>query len=164
MTQRTLNTDSPWLLVLLASLVALGPLTVDMYLPALPGMLEDFSSTTSRVQPTLSSYLVGFALFHLVCGPLADRFGRKPVLIGGFSLFIAASLGCAQANSIDELILYRFLQGVGACVGPTLGRAIARDVFGPRRAARALAQIAMIMALAPAVAPTLGGFLLQFFH
>ena len=159
-----LKTDSPWLLVLLASLVALGPLTIDMYLPALPGMIQDLSSTTSRVQLTISSFLVGFALFHLVCGPLADRYGRKPVLVGGISLFIVASLGCAQANSIDELILYRFLQGVGACVGPTLGRAIARDIFGPRRAARALAYIAMIMALAPAVAPTLGGILLQFFH
>jgi DHA1 family bicyclomycin/chloramphenicol resistance-like MFS transporter len=164
MARRKLNTDSPWILVLLASLVALGPLTVDMYLPALPGMIEDFGSTTSRVQLTLSSYLVGFALFHLVCGPLADRYGRKPVLVGGVGLFFAASLGCAQSASIDELIFYRFFQGVGACVGPTLGRAIARDIFGPRRAARALAQIAMIMALAPAVAPTLGGVLLQFFH
>jgi DHA1 family bicyclomycin/chloramphenicol resistance-like MFS transporter len=135
-----------------------------MYLPALPGMVEDFDSNTSRVQLTLSSYLVGFAVFHLLCGPLADRYGRKPVLVGGVSLFVAASLGCAQAGSIDELIFYRFLQGVGACVGPTLGRAIARDIFGPRRAARALAQIAMIMALAPAVAPTLGGILLQFFQ
>jgi DHA1 family bicyclomycin/chloramphenicol resistance-like MFS transporter len=164
MAQPTLNKDSPWLLVLLAALVALGPLTIDMYLPALPGMLGDFASTTSRVQLTISSFLVGFALFHLVCGPLADRYGRKPVLVGGISLFVAASLGCAQASSIDELILYRFLQGVGACVGPTLARAIARDIFGPRQAARALAQIAMIMALAPAVAPTLGGILLQFFH
>jgi DHA1 family bicyclomycin/chloramphenicol resistance-like MFS transporter len=164
MTKRILDTESPWLLVLLASLVAVGPLTIDMYLPALPGMVDDFSTTTSSVQLTISSFLVGFAVFHLVCGPLADRFGRKPILIGGMGLFVIASLACARADSIENLILFRFLQGVGACVGPTLARAMARDIFGPRRAARALAYIAMIMALAPAIAPTLGGLLLQFFH
>jgi DHA1 family bicyclomycin/chloramphenicol resistance-like MFS transporter len=153
--------QSPGLLILLASLVALGPLTIDMYLPALPGMVDDFATDTARVQLTISSFLLGFALFHLVCGPLADRYGRKPVLVGGVALFIAASFACAQADTINELVLWRFIQGIGACVGPTLGRAVARDVFGPMGAARALAYIAMIMALAPAVAPTVGGLLLE---
>lgn len=154
--------QSSGLLVLLASLVALGPLTIDMYLPALPGMVDDFVTDTSRVQLTISSFLLGFAIFHLICGPLADRFGRKPILTGGVALFIAASFACAQSSSINELIFWRFVQGIGACVGPTLGRAIARDIFGPAGAARALAYIAMIMALAPAVAPALGGLLLEF--
>ncbi|MCX2979924.1 Bcr/CflA family efflux MFS transporter [Halieaceae bacterium IMCC14734] len=153
--------QSPGLLVLLASLVALGPLTIDMYLPALPGMVDDFATDNARVQLTISSFLLGFALFHLVCGPLADRYGRKPVLIGGVALFIAASFACAQAATINELIMWRFVQGIGACVGPTLGRAIARDVFGPMGAAKALAYIAMIMALAPAIAPTVGGLMLE---
>jgi DHA1 family bicyclomycin/chloramphenicol resistance-like MFS transporter len=164
MTSRSLTDDSPWLLVILASLVALGPLTIDTYLPALPGMVREFGVDNSRVQLTISSFLLGFALFHLVCGPLADRYGRKPIALGGLALYLCASIGCATSQNIEQLILWRFLQGIGACVGPTLGRAMARDIFGPRKAARALAQIAMIMALAPAIAPTLGGLLLEFFH
>lgn len=163
MARLTLSKDSNWLIVILASLVALGPLTIDMYLPALPGMVDDLDTTTSRAQLTISSFLLGFALFHLVCGPLSDRFGRKPILLGGMALYLAASIACARATEIDEFILYRFLQGVGACVGPTLGRAMARDIYGPRRAAQALAYIAMIMALAPAIAPTLGGVLLEYY-
>jgi len=153
---------APGLLILLASLVALGPLTIDTYLPAMPGMVQSLATTSGQVQLTISSYLLGFSLFHLVCGPLADRFGRRPVLIGGLCLYLLASLACASATSINELIAYRFLQGIAACVGPTLGRAIVRDLYGPRRAARALAHIAMIMALAPALAPTFGGVMLHY--
>jgi DHA1 family bicyclomycin/chloramphenicol resistance-like MFS transporter len=160
MAQRQLHPDSPWLLALLAALVALGPLSVDMYLPALPTMMRAFDTDISHMQLTLSSYLAGFALFHLACGPLADRFGRKPILLGGTLLFVAACAGCSQSDTVGELLLFRFLQGVGACVGPTLARAVTRDVFGPAGAARALSLIAMLMALAPAVAPTLGGVLL----
>ncbi len=160
MPHRQLHPDSPWLLALLAALVALGPLSVDMYLPAMPSMMRDFGTDISRMHLTLSSYLTGFALFHLACGPLADRFGRKPVLLGGTGLFVAACIGCSLSGTVEELLLFRFLQGIGACVGPTLARAVARDVFGPGGAARALSLIAMLMALAPAVAPTLGGVLL----
>jgi DHA1 family bicyclomycin/chloramphenicol resistance-like MFS transporter len=150
-------------LLLLAALVALGPLTIDMYLPAMPGMATAMAATTSQVQLTISSYLLGFSVFHLVCGPLADRYGRRPILLGGLGLYLLASYACARATNIDELIVFRFLQGIAACVGPTLGRAIARDLYGPQRAARALAHIAMIMALAPAVAPTIGGLMLEFY-
>lgn len=158
--RRYLHRDSPWLLALLASLVALGPLSVDMYIPAMPMMMQALGTDISHMHLTLSTYLAGFAIFHLVCGPLADRIGRKPVLVGGTLLFVAASLGCSRALSVEELLVYRFLQGVGACVGPTIARTVARDVFGPTGAARALSLIAMLMALAPAVAPTLGGVLL----
>ncbi len=161
---RPLNTDSPRLLALLAAVVALGPLTIDMYLPAMPAMATVLQAGTSAVQLTISSYLLGFSLFHLACGPLADRYGRRPVLLGGLGLYVVAALACARATSIDELIVLRFLQGGAACVGPTLGRAIARDLYGPQRAAHALAYIAMIMALAPAVAPTMGGFMLEFYN
>ena len=160
MSSRYLHRDSPWLLALLASLVALGPLSVDMYIPAMPIMMASLDTDISGMHLTLSTYLAGFALFHLVCGPLADRIGRRPVLIGGTLLFVAACLGCAASTTVEELLLYRFMQGVGACVGPTIARTVARDVFGPTGAARALSLIAMIMALAPAVAPTLGGVLL----
>jgi DHA1 family bicyclomycin/chloramphenicol resistance-like MFS transporter len=160
MAHRHLHPDSPWLLALLAALVALGPLSVDMYLPAMPRMMSALNTDISHMHLTLSTYLTGFALFHLICGPLADRIGRKPVILGGTVLFILACIGCSQSDTVEELIFYRFLQGVGACVGPTLARTIARDVFGPTRAARALSLIAMLMALAPAIAPTLGGILL----
>ncbi len=162
MAKQTLNHDSPWLLALLASLVALGPLSVDMYLPAMPAMQLAFDTSISKMHLTLSIYLAGFAVFHLICGPLADRFGRKPILLLGTVIFMAACIGCSLASSINELLLFRFLQGVGACVGPTLARAIVRDIFGATRAAKALSLIAMLMALAPAVAPTLGGAMLLF--
>lgn len=160
MSSRTLTPDSRWLLPLLAALAALGPLTVDMYLPAMPTMRDALGTTAGHIQLTLSAYLGGFSLFHLACGPLADRFGRKPVIQGGTLLFVAASVGCALVSSVEQLVFFRFLQGVGACVGPTLARTIARDLFGPRKAARALSLIAMLMALAPAVAPTAGGLML----
>lgn len=162
MTKHTLKPDSPWLLAILASLVALGPLSVDMYLPALPAMQVALNTTVGQMHLTLSAYLFGFAVFHLVCGPLADRYGRKPILIFGTAIFVLASIGCSQADTIDELLLFRVLQGVGACVGPTLARAIVRDVFGPTRAAKALSIIAMLMAVAPAVAPALGGAMLLY--
>ncbi|MCB1705673.1 MAG: multidrug effflux MFS transporter [Halioglobus sp.] len=160
MAHRQLHPDSRWLLALLAALVALGPLSVDVYLPAMPAMMAALDTDIHHMHLTLSTYLTGFALFHLACGPLADRFGRKPILIGGTVLFVLACLGCSLATTVQELMLFRFIQGVGACVGPTLARAVARDVFGPTRAARALSLIAMLMALAPAVAPTMGSIMM----
>ena len=126
----------------------------------MPRMMAALNTDISHMHLTLSTYLTGFALFHLVCGPLADRYGRKPVLIGGTILFVIACVGCAYATRIEELMTFRFIQGIGACVGPTLARTVARDIFGPNKAARALSLIAMLMALAPAVAPTMGGILL----
>lgn len=160
MAHRQLHPDSRWLLPLLAALVALGPLSVDVYLPAMPTMMAALDTDIRHMHLTLSTYLTGFALFHLACGPLADRFGRKPILIGGTVLFVLACVGCSLSTTVEELLVFRFIQGVGACVGPTLARAVARDVFGPTRAARALSIIAMLMALAPAVAPTMGSILM----
>jgi len=162
MTKHTLHPDSPWLLAVLASLVALGPLSVDMYLPAMPAMQVALNTSISQMHLTLSAYLTGFAVFHLVCGPLADRYGRKPILTYGTVIFVIACIGCSQASTINELLSFRLLQGIGACVGPTLARTIVRDIFGPTRAAKALSLIAMLMALAPAIAPTLGGAMLLF--
>jgi len=162
MSKHTLHPGSPWLLALLATLVALGPLSVDMYLPAMPAMQAALDTSIGHMHLTVSAYLTGFAVFHLVCGPLADRYGRKPILQYGTAIFVVACVGCSQSSSIEELLLFRLLQGVGACVGPTLARTVVRDVFGPTRAAKALSLIAMFMALAPAIAPTLGGVMLLF--
>ncbi len=162
MTRRSLQPDSRTLLVLLAALMALGPLSVDMYLPAMPFMMEDFGTSVGAIHLTMSTYLVGFAVCHLICGPLADRLGRKSVLLGGTLIFVTACVACSRSESVTEMLVFRFFQGVGACVGPTLARTVARDVFGPTGAARALSLIAMIMALGPAIAPALVGVMLAF--
>ena len=145
---------------LLAAAVAIGPLATDMYLPALTELGASFAAGQDRVQLTLSIYLAGFALAQLFCGALSDRFGRKPILIGGLLLFALASFGCAMAQSMEQLILWRFLQAVGGSVGPVLGRAAVRDIYPPEQAGRAMAILVSIMAMAPAIAPTLGGLLL----
>lgn len=151
---------SVWTTVLLAAAVALGPLATDMYLPALPALGSDLGAGADQVQLTLSLYMAGFALAQLLCGPLADRFGRKPIMVAGFVLFAAASIGCAFASNIETLTLCRFLQAIGGSAGPVLGRAAIRDIYTPREAARIMALLASIMALAPAIAPTLGGVML----
>ncbi|WP_286817036.1 multidrug effflux MFS transporter [Marinobacter sp. UBA3607] len=150
---------SIWTTILLAAAVALGPMATDMYLPALPQIGSDFGAGTDQVQLTLSLYVVGFAIAQLICGPLADRFGRKPVMIGGMVLFAVASIGCALASSIESLQMFRFLQALGGSAGPVLGRAIVRDVYQPRDAAKILAMLGGMMALAPAIAPTFGGLI-----
>jgi len=150
-------------IITLAAVVALGPLSTDMYLPALPQLTGVFSTTIDQVQVTLSVFLYGFAVAQLVYGPLADRFGRKPILLIGLILFLASSVGCALANSIEELILYRFLQALGACSGPVLGRTMVRDIHGPVNAAKVLSIMGSIMALAPILAPVLGGYITVLF-
>ncbi len=151
---------SIWTTILLAAAVALGPLATDMYLPALPSMGAHLSTGPDQVQLTLSIYMAGFALAQLFCGPLADRFGRKPIMIGGFLLFFLASMGCALATNVETLLMCRFVQALGGSAGPVLGRAAIRDIYTPREAASIMAILASIMALAPAVAPSLGGLLL----
>ncbi|MEH6579686.1 MAG: Bcr/CflA family multidrug efflux MFS transporter [Amphritea sp.] len=150
-------------IVTLASVVALGPLSTDMYLPTLPGLTQVFNTSVDEVQITLSVFLLGFAVAQLVYGPLADRFGRKPVLLAGLALFTTASLGCATATTIEDLILFRFLQALGACCGPVLGRTMVRDIHGPVHSAKVLSMMGTIMALAPAIAPILGGYLVVWF-
>lgn len=158
-----LKPQSTAVIITLASVVALGPLSTDMYLPSLPDLTRVFDTSVDRVQVTLSVFLFGFAFAQLVYGPLADRYGRKPVMIGGLILFFIASVGCALATTIEELILFRFLQALGACGGPVLGRTMVRDIHGPVNAAKVLSMMGSIMALAPAVAPVLGGYMAAWF-
>jgi DHA1 family bicyclomycin/chloramphenicol resistance-like MFS transporter len=151
------------LAVLLTTLVALGPLSTDMYLPALPILAKAYATDAARVQLTLSVFLAGFACGQLFYGPLSDRFGRRPILLGGLFLYFIASIGCVLAGSIEALIAARFVQALGACAGPVLGRAIVRDVWGANESARVIAYIGGAMAIAPLVGPTLGGFLTVIF-
>lgn len=145
--------------LLLTLMVALGPLSTDLYLPSLPSLTATFDTTISRVQATMSVFIGGFACATVIYGPLSDRFGRRPILIGGMVVFVIGSLGCMAASSIEALIAWRFVQAVGGCAGPVLVRAVVRDVYEKDEAARFLAYIASAMALAPAVAPMIGGWL-----
>src|SRR6185437_14121972 len=147
------------LTALLAALSAIGPLTTDMYLPSLPDIVRLLDATTAEGQLTISSYLVGFALGQIVYGPISDRHGRKPVLIGAIALYCLATLGCALSTSIEMLIVARFFQAVGGCGGAVLARAIVRDLYSGARAGRELSVIASVMALAPVMAPVIGGAL-----
>lgn len=150
-------------LVLLAALVALGGLAIDMYLPALPTIGAEFAAAPGRVQLTMSIYLLGSAAGQIVIGPLSDRFGRRPVLIGGFLLFAAASLGAMSAGSVDALIGWRLLQSLGASVGGVLAVAIVRDSYPVEGSARTVAHLSTIIGLSPALAPFIGGVLLEIF-
>lgn len=145
--------------VLLTALVAFGPVSTDLYLPSLPDMTRAFDTSVAMVQLTLSVFAAGFACGMLVYGPLSDRFGRRPLLIGGAALYVAASVVCMVAPSIEALLIGRFLQAVGACAGPVIARAVVRDVYDRTEAARMLSYMASAMALAPAVAPMIGGAL-----
>lgn len=148
---------------LLIALAAFGPMSIDLYLPSLPRMMQVFGTDVSHVQLTLSVYLAGFALAQLVYGPLSDRYGRRPLLLAGIVIYGLASVLCFCAVSVQMLILARFLQALGACAGPVLARAIVRDSFARDQAARVMASMASVMALAPAVAPMVGGHLLVLF-
>ena len=143
---------------LLTALVALGPMSTDLYLPSLPGLLRHFDADIAEVQLTLSVFLVGLAVGQLVYGPLSDRFGRRPVLLAGLILYVVASVICALAPSVPTLIAARLLQAIGACAGPVVCRAVVRDVHGREGAARILSYMGAAMALAPALGPILGGF------
>lgn len=149
--------------VLLTGLIAMGAISTDLYLPSLPAIGAAFGVAAAEVQLTLSVFLVGFACSQLVCGPLSDRFGRRPVILGGIALYLAATLLCIVAPSIEVLIAARFLQALGACVGPVLGRAVVRDVYGRDGAAQVLSYMGMAMALAPALGPIIGGYLQVWF-
>ncbi|WP_374444029.1 multidrug effflux MFS transporter [Stella sp.] len=146
------------LVVLVTGLVALGPVSTDLYLPSLPALTRDLGSDVASAQLTLSLFLVAFACCQLVYGPLSDRFGRRPVVLGGTVVYLVATLACMVAPTMEALIAARFLQAVGACAGPVLGRAIVRDLYGREGAARVLAYVGAAMALAPAIGPILGGF------
>ncbi len=151
------------LAIILTLLAALGPLSIDLYLPALPNIRDDLATDAPTVQLTLSVYMAAFAVSQLIFGPLSDRFGRRPVILGGLALYCVACVASALATSIEALIAARFFMAVGACGGPVLSRAVVRDVYEREEAARMLATVASAMALAPALGPVIGGYLTEWF-
>ena len=150
-------------IMLLALLTSLGPLSIDMYLPALPQMANDFGITTQRVANTLPAYFLGLALGQLIYGPLSDRIGRKTPLYFGLLLYICASILCTFANSEWSLIAARILQALGGCVGVVIARAAIRDRLDLQSSAQAFASMMIVMGIAPIIAPSLGALVLLYF-
>ena len=140
-----------------AAVMAIGPLSIDMYLPSLPALQAHFGVDTAATQFTLSMYFVGLAIGQLIYGPVSDRFGRKMPLLFGLALYSLVSLGCAYAPNMDSLIMLRFLQALGGCAGMVITRAMVRDLFPPQEMARILSTLVLIMGVAPILAPLVGG-------
>ena len=151
------------LAALLASLSMLAPFAIDAYLPAFPAIGREFNAAPLAVQQTLSAYLVSYAFMMLWHGALSDALGRRPIVLGGLVIYAFATLGCAVSGNIESLWLFRILQGVSAGTGLAVGRAIVRDRFHGPEAQRLMSQMTLVFGIAPAVAPVLGGAMLNFF-
>ncbi len=152
------------LIALLASITATGPLAMQIFLPALPVVQSDFASTSGVVQLTLSLSMAAIAMSTLAYGPASDRFGRRPVLLLGLGIFVLGSMLCAIAPTIEWLIFGRVVQAAGGAAGMVLARAVVRDLFGAEQAAAVIAQLTMIMVVAPMIAPAIGGALTDVVH
>lgn len=150
----------PLIIATLGILSTFGPLSMDMYLPSLPGLADYFGTTVSNAQLTLSAFTIGFAVGQLFYGPLSDRLGRKRVLLGGIMLYTAAGLLCALSPDIESLIFFRFLQALGGGAGVALTRAIIRDLLSGDAGARALSLMLLVPSLAALVGPFIGGQIL----
>jgi DHA1 family bicyclomycin/chloramphenicol resistance-like MFS transporter len=151
------------LTLLLSFLTALGPLSMDMYLPSLPDIARSLQAPVLNVQLTISSYMFGFAVGQVFYGPVSDRVGRKPVLLAALVLYAVATVGCATAQSIHGLIAARFVQALGGAGSIVLARAAVRDIYSGARAGRELSLMGSITAFAPIVAPVIGGILQTLF-
>lgn len=149
--------------LLLGALVAFGPLSIDLYLPALPAIAAGLAASAEAVQLSITVFLGGFSLGMLFYGPISDRYGRRTVMLTGIALFVLASLACMLATAVEFLIAARFLQALGGGAASVLARAVVRDVYTPTEAIRKLSLMAMVTAIAPLVAPLMGGGLLGYF-
>lgn len=147
------------LIVLLSSLTAFGPFSIDTYLPSFPQIAEDLSTSTAQVQHTISAFLAGLCLGMLCYGPLSDRYGRRPLLLGSLVLYVAATLGCLFAGSVEQLIAWRFFQALGGAGALVLARAVARDLVGLLEAAKVLSWMHLLTMMATLIAPMIGTWL-----
>jgi MFS transporter, DHA1 family, multidrug resistance protein len=143
--------------VVLGGLTMFGPLSLDLYLPALPELADDLNASASAAQLTITACLVGLALGQLVAGPLSDRFGRKRPLIVGVFTYVVASVACALAPSATVLIMLRLIQGLGGAAGIVISRAIARDLYSGSALMIFFSRLLLVAGLAPVLAPVLGG-------
>jgi MFS transporter, DHA1 family, multidrug resistance protein len=153
------NTNRIVLLLTLGLLTAIGPFSIDMYLPGFPDIARHLNTTVSMVSLSLSSFFIGISFGQLVYGPLLDRFGRKKPLYAGLTLYILASVGCAFAGSVNALIVWRLFQALGGCVGMVAARAMVRDLFPVTENAKVFSTLMLVVGVSPIIAPTLGGYL-----
>ncbi len=152
-----------FLIIILGSVTAIGPLTIDMYLPAFTAISTSLSAPQNLVQLSLTTYFIGLAVSQLIYGPIIDRFGKKPPLIFGLCIFIISSIACCFVQDINQLIILRFFQAMGACIGVVAPRAIVRDIFSAQESARIYSHLMLVMGLAPIIAPVAGSFILSIF-
>jgi MFS transporter, DHA1 family, multidrug resistance protein len=152
-----------YLILVLGLLSAIGPFSIDMYLPGFPAIAADLHTSVEMVAYSLSSFFVGICIGQMLSGPLLDRFGRKRPLYVGLVLYIIASLGCAVAGNIETLIAFRFLQALGGCVGMVAPRAIVRDLFPVSESAKVFSMLILVIGVSPIIAPTAGSFFVSTF-
>lgn len=145
--------------LLLASLSMISPLSIDTFLPSFPAIAQEYGISSWQVQQIITAYLLPFAAFSLVHGPLSDALGRRRVVIGGLVLYTVGSIGCLLAPSFGLLLVFRVMQGMAAGIGPTVSRAVVRDLFEGANAQRLMSSVMFVFSLAPAVAPIIGGWL-----
>ncbi|MBS1610100.1 MAG: multidrug effflux MFS transporter [Bacteroidetes bacterium] len=143
----------------LGALSALGPFSIDMYLPGFPSIADHLHTSIEKVQLSLTSYFIGISAGQLFFGPIIDRFGRKKPLFAGLTIYIVASLGCMLSPSVEVLIGLRFLQALGSCAGAVVSRAMVRDIFPLNENAKIFSMLILVVAISPIVAPTAGGYM-----
>ena len=158
-TSKPLN--KTFLIILLGILAAIGPFTIDMYLPGFAQIANEFNTDAKKVAFTLTSYFVGIAIGQLIYGPLVDKYGRKKPLLFGLGLYAVAALGCGLSSSIESLIAMRLLQALGGCVGMVASNAIISDVYPKEKRAKAFSMIMLVMGVAPVIAPTVGSIFME---
>lgn len=163
-TDRVKSSDLPvaWIMML-GLIIAVGPLSIDMYLPALPSMADDFGVSTAFIANSVPAYFVGLVIGQLFYGPLSDRVGRVKPLYIGMTLYVIASIVCATTNNEYVLFVGRTMQALGACVGSVVTRAAIRDRLTAKQTAKAFSIMILVMGLAPILAPSLGALFLRFF-
>src|SRR5688500_9977896 len=151
--------NSTFIILILGALSTVTPFTIDMYLPAFSEIANDFNTTTAQVALSVTSYFIGLALGQIIYGPLLDRFGRKPPLYVGLTLYIIMTIGCTQATSIESLVVLRFIQALGGCVAWVAALSMVRDFFPISQSARIFSLLILVIGLSPLLAPTIGGFI-----
>ncbi|MDQ6889901.1 MAG: multidrug effflux MFS transporter [Bacteroidota bacterium] len=152
-----------FIILILGLLSAIGPFSIDMYLPGFPAIAADLHSTTAYISLSLSSFFIGISLGQLLYGPLLDRYGRKNPLYFGLVLYVLSSIGCALCKSADALIAIRLLQAFGGCVGMVAARAMVRDIFPVEENAKIFSSLMLVVAVSPIIAPTTGGYVTAIF-
>lgn len=146
------------IIFILGLLTAIGPFSIDMYLPAFPAIAKGLNTTVAQVMLSLSSFFIGISAGQLIYGPLLERFGRKKPLYVGLIIYLFASAGCAFTQSVSALITFRFLQALGSCAGLVTSRAMVRDLFDVKDNAKVFSSLMLVVAVSPIIAPTVGGY------